>query len=43
MANVTLTLRNMIHPLDKVFEGIPAGSLNFPGFSEVLQKPLKFS
>jgi len=28
MANVTLTLRNMVHPLDKIFGDIPAGSLN---------------
>jgi len=28
MANVTLTLRNMVRPLDKIFGGIPAGSSN---------------
>jgi len=28
MANVTLTLRNMIRPLDKIFGSNPAGPLN---------------
>ena len=28
MAKVTLSLRNMIRSLDKIFGGIPAGPLN---------------
>jgi hypothetical protein len=28
MGNVTLARENMIHPLDKIFGGIPAGSLD---------------
>jgi len=30
MDNVTLTLKNMNHPLDKIFGGIPAGSRSSP-------------
>jgi hypothetical protein len=30
MGNVTLAHKNVIHPLDKIFGGIPAGSLDIP-------------
>ncbi len=30
MTDLTLTLRNIVHPLDKISGGIPAGSLNLP-------------
>jgi hypothetical protein len=30
IVNVTPAYKNMIHPLDKIFGGIPAGSLDFP-------------
>jgi hypothetical protein len=29
IVNVPVALRNMINPLDKILEGIPAGSSNF--------------
>jgi hypothetical protein len=29
MVNVTPTLKNLEHPLDKIFGGIPAGSSDF--------------
>jgi len=30
MANVTIPLKNIDHPLDKIFGGIPAGYRNSP-------------
>jgi hypothetical protein len=30
MVNVTFTDKNMIHPLDKIFGDIPAGSRDVP-------------
>jgi hypothetical protein len=36
MVNVTLTPRNLDHPLDKIFGGIPAGSTDFTRFNNAL-------
>jgi len=33
---VTLTLKNINHPLDKIFGGIPVGSIYLPRISEAL-------
>jgi hypothetical protein len=48
MVNVTPTLKNLVHPLDKIFGGIPAGSSLpaagrgfHPRFCEALQETLQ--
>ena len=33
LGSVTLARNNIIRPLDKIFEGIPAGSSGFPRLS----------
>jgi hypothetical protein len=39
---VTLTLKNINHPLDKIFGGIPVGSVYFPYFCEAVLKVIQF-